>query len=127
VTGLKEALTPRVLAEVGQHIHAGDVVAAGFLTEELCFYRGVGQAPDDWLVETSLPRNGVEHILTCDPERRFASALRPGVASDPDFVFVLNRPGQHTDLEWSLTEFGGGPFYRLDLQGVPLLEVYRTR
>ncbi|MEE9207674.1 MAG: glycosyltransferase family 39 protein [Gemmatimonadota bacterium] len=127
VTGLKEALTPEVLAELGQHIRSGDVVAAGFLTEELCFYRGLGQAPVDWRVETSLPKNGVEFILTCDPARRFASALRPGAASVPAYVFVLNRPGQYTDLEWALTEFGGSPFYQLDVRGVPLLEVYRTR
>lgn len=127
VTGLKEALTPQVLAELGQHIQSGDVVAAGFLTEELCFYRSLGQAPGDWRIETSLPKNGVEFILTCDPERRFASVLRPGPAPEPAYVFVLNRPGQHTDLEWALTEFGGSPFYRLDIRGVPLLEVYRTR
>ncbi|MEN8145135.1 MAG: glycosyltransferase family 39 protein [Gemmatimonadota bacterium] len=127
VTGLKEALTPQVLAELGEHIQAGDVVAAGFLTEEVCFYRGVGQAPEEWRVETNLPRDGVEHVLTCDPERRFASMLRPGAALEPAYVFVLNRPGQYTDLEWSLTEFGGSPFYQLEVQGVPLLEVYRTQ
>ena len=129
VTGLKEALSPDVVADFQGQIEDGDVVAAGFLTEEICFYRGVGDAPSSWIVATELrnPATGETGNLTCADDLQFGAKIYTGQpVPSPAYVMVLNRKGQFTELEWALAGFGGTPFYELTVQGVPILQVYRV-
>ncbi|MFQ5745612.1 MAG: glycosyltransferase family 39 protein [Gemmatimonadota bacterium] len=128
VTGLKEVVSPEVIRELRAAIPAGSVVAAGFMTEELCFYRAVGEAPRGWIVETELEVPGrPAGALGCEGPGSFAALLRPRLAREPDYVFVLNRKGQFTSVEQALTRFGGRPYYELSLEGVPLFQVYRVK
>lgn len=128
VTGLKEALTPDVLAELAGEVGEGDVVAAGFLTEEVCFYQGVGDAPESWIVATGLETlDGEPGNLKCAADLRFGALIEIGqTVPSPDYVMVLNRKGQFTTLEWALAGFGGESFYELTVKGVPILRVYRV-
>lgn len=127
VTNLKETLSPEVLEELEPGIPEGAVVHGGFLTEELCFYQAVGEAPRGWVVETELVLRGRGHTLVCGGPEGWTTVAVPRPAREPDFVFVLRRPAQHTRLETALERFGGAPFYELAVRGVPLLRVYRTR
>lgn len=129
VTGLKEAFGPEVIADLEAEIADDAVVAAGFLTEELCFYRGIGSAPRTWVVATEFPVPATDGTgnLTCSEDTRYGAAVfidRP--ALEPDYVFLLNRKGQFTELEWALAGFGGTPFYELSVKGVPILQVFRV-
>jgi hypothetical protein len=129
ITGLKEALSRGVVADLASEIGADDVVAAGFLTEEICFYRGVGDAPESWIVSTELeiPATGETGNLTCAADLRFGAEIHSGQrAHPPAYVMVLNRKGQFTRIEWALAAFGGTPFYELTVKGVPILQVYRV-
>lgn len=127
ITSQKEVLSPAVLEDVSLRIPAGSVVNPGFFLEEMCFYQARGYVPSGWILEGELGRTRARqpHAWVCLSPESFLTVevLRP--PREPDFVFVLNRPGQHTLVEWSLTAFGGPPFYEIRLDGVPLFQIFR--
>jgi hypothetical protein len=127
VTNLKEIFSPSIVADLDSLFPSGAVVDAGFLTEELCFYRSQGLARD-WVVETWLPTDddGGGVTLTCDFGDLLPRALaRP--ARDPDFVLILNRKAVWRPADRALFQQGGRPSFELAFDGVPLLRAYRTR
>ncbi|MFQ5890063.1 MAG: glycosyltransferase family 39 protein [Gemmatimonadota bacterium] len=127
VTNLKEALSPSVLAELRERIPPDAVIHGGFLTEELCFYQAVGDAPRSWVVETALElSDGTVRTIACEDPRSLVAVTHLRPPRDADYVFVLNRRAQFTSIDRALTRFGGAPFYKLAVRGVPLLRVYRT-
>jgi len=127
VTNLKEAFSPSIVADLERLIPAGAVVDAGFLTEELCFYRSQGLARE-WVVETWLPATGdyAGVTLACGPGQLLPRAL-DRAARDPDFVLVFNRKAVWRPVDRALFQHGGRPAYELSYDGVPLLRAFRTR
>jgi len=128
VTGLKEVLGPDALTDLSAAIPADAVVEGGFFTEELCFDQAFGLIPAGWSVESRMIVPGARQTrtLTCAGGGSNEVRVLSRPARPPDFLFVLNRPGQYTMLENALTRFGGQPFYELNLEGVPLVRVYRN-
>lgn len=128
VTSQKEVLSPAVLSELSGRIPPGSVVNPGFFMEEMCFYQAQGYAPTGWILEGELGRTLARepHAWICVSREASRTSRLPRPPVPADFVFVLNRPGQHTLLERSLSGFGGSPFYEVRVQGVSLLQVFRT-
>jgi 4-amino-4-deoxy-L-arabinose transferase-like glycosyltransferase len=128
ISNLKEALTPQVLVDLAHRIPPGSVVDPDFFLEEVCFDRELGLAPADWVVETEdpgAPRPGTR-ALVCAPGTRQDVAVSPRPPRHPDFVFILNRRGIQSFRDRALVQSGGRPFYQVTVEGVPLLQVFRT-
>ena len=129
VTGMKEALSPAVLDDLGDAIPPGALIDAGFFMEEMCFYQAVGTAPRSWQLESELldRDSGEPQAWVCRSEESFVTVRLPRSPRDREYMFVLNRPGQFRAPERALVGHGGRPFYQLSVQGVPLFMVYRLR
>ncbi len=129
VTNLKEVMGRDVLADLAAGIPAGAVVDPGFFLEELCFDRALGLVPDSWRIESRvmLPTESAAVTLACEGPLAELPRRVERDASRPDYVFVLNRKGQWRSLEWALFRSGAPPFYEVSWEGVPLMQVYRTR
>lgn len=129
VTNLKEVLSRDVLDDLAGIIPPNATVDPGFFLEEVCFYQAVGWAPEGWRAESRLSRtDGSPGMsLACEGPQSFTTVALDRIAAEPDYVFVLNRKAQWRPLERALADHGGSPVYSVSVQGVPLLQVYRTR
>lgn len=127
VTNLKEVFNQQVLVDLSRFIPEDAIVDPGFMTEELCFYQAHGYAPK-WTVETQLAQEdgSAGDALTCSDSATGPVILgRP--ARRPQYVFVLNRKAVWRPSDRALFMHGGSPAYEVTLDGVPLLQVYRTQ
>lgn len=126
VTNLKEVMTPSVLDSLARHIPRTAVVDPDFLFEEVCFDRKLGLAHFDWDVETGIPsaRGDGAVTVTCDSKAPYGWSVLDRSPRSPDYMMVLNREGV-LGVRARLLQRHSRPFYRIALDGVPLLEVFR--
>jgi hypothetical protein len=128
ISNLKEVLTPSLLDILAERIPAGAAVDPGFFFEEVCFYQRMGLADPGWHLETAIPAldlpAGQSVWVTCasDPAANWAAIDRS--PQPPEYLFVLNRRGFASSEEKALLD-RGHPFFRLSLEDVPLMEVFR--
>lgn len=126
VTNLKEVFSPSVVADLAGIIEPGSVVDAGFLTEEVCFYRAAGLGRD-WVVETPLEGadDSAGEALTCPTGDMLPEPLGRR-ARQPAYVFVLNREAVWRPRDAALWN-EATPAYEIGFDGVPLFRAFRIR
>lgn len=126
VTGLQEILSPAVMDSLAHHIPSHAIVDPGFLFEGVCYDRKFGLASFDWRVETGVPATNRDELatVTCDPQAPYGWSVLGRSPRSPDYIMVLNRKGVLGGREL-LLQRRSRPFYRIALDGVPLLQVFR--
>jgi len=128
VSNMKEVLTPAVLERLASRIPRGSIVDPDFFFQEVCFYEKYGRMRLPWRVQSSIVTYaGQELTVRCDPNAPHGWSAERGASAEPSaYLFVLNRRGIFDRLETTLMRFGGVPFFRVALDGVPLMSVYRV-
>lgn len=126
VTNLKEVLSPRVLEEMDALVPPGAIVDPGFLTEEVCFYRGEGYVPD-WDIEKSLVTVDGRRVATliCRDETGLPAASRRE-SRPPDYVMVLNRKAIWRPIDREAFGRDDLVVYEIRHDDVPLLRLSRV-
>ena len=128
ISNLKEALTPSTLSELARRIPKDARVNPGFFLEEMCFYRAFGYLTGTWSLEAPYRKSlrDEPRTLTCAGSDHPLPVELPRSPADPEFIFVLNRRGEWKLVEHALSRHGGDPYFQVTLEGVPLVQVYRT-
>ena len=130
VTNLKEVLNDEALRDMAALIPEGATIDAGFFLEEMCFYRFLEKIPRSWALEASWlnpDRTEVGQTLVCTMSPVPEIVAEDRIPSDAEYLLVLNRKAMWRPVEWALYEGQEDPIYRVSLEGVPLLSVYRFR
>jgi len=128
ITTQKELLNREVLADLRDVLPDSTVVDPGFMHEELCFYQAVGSVPPGWTLESTLiDDEDTRYYFACERPPSFQWEIIDRPAAEPQYLIVYNRQTTVQYLPMYRVDRNRSPVYELSVEGVPLMQVYRTR